>query len=76
MMGSGLINKIVKRLSVVAFLFSMTVVAALFGTFNAWVISQLDPAQEEIVSLAYAPRGASPTSVRSLTARQAGDVHL
>ena len=47
MMGGGLINKIVKSLRIVAFLFSVTVAAVLFGTFNAWVISQLDPAQQE-----------------------------
>jgi len=65
MIGSGLSNKIVKSVRVVAFLFSVTVAAAFFGSFNAWVISRLDPAQQEIISLAYAPSGVSPASVRS-----------
>ena len=41
------------------------VVAASFGALNAWAISQLDPAQQEIISLAYAPLGAGLTSVES-----------
>lgn len=60
-------DKIVKIVRMVAFLSSATVGAALFGGFSAWLMSQLDPAQQEIISLTYTrrvPNGQGPTVVR------------
>ena len=44
---------------IVASLLSAAAAAALFGGLSAWFMSRLDPAQQEIISLAYARRAAN-----------------
>jgi hypothetical protein len=48
--------KIDKVVRVTAFVFAAIVTAAIFGAFSAFAMSQLEPAQQEIISLAHARR--------------------
>ena len=51
--------KVDKIVRVIAFVFAATVTAAVFGVLSAWAMSQFDPAQQQIISLAHAPRMAA-----------------